>query len=157
VRRILEGARFSALVAIVGLASTMVATLAWSIAKSIKLFAHLLDGGWRDDLTIVELLEAIDTYLLGIVQLIVVIGLYELFVGPLNVPAWLKASSLDDLKKSIVDVLIVFIAVKGIERLLAAGDPLDTLAFTGAVAVLIVALSLYRLRPGRPGASRRGS
>jgi hypothetical protein len=32
----------------------------------------------------------------------------------------LKARSLDDLKKSIVDVLIVFIGVKGAERLVAA-------------------------------------
>ena len=126
VTRILEASRFMAIVAIAGLAATMATTLAWSVAKSVKLFSHLLDGGWRDDLTIVELLEAIDTYLLGIVQLIVVIGLYELFVGPLNVPAWLKAGSLDDLKKSIVDVLIVFIAVKGIERLLAEGDPPST-------------------------------
>jgi uncharacterized membrane protein YqhA len=71
----------------------------------------------------VDLLEVVDTYLLAIVQLIVVIGLYELFVGALDVPGWLKARSLEDLKKSIVDVLIVFIRVKGVERLVAVKNP----------------------------------
>jgi len=76
-------------------------------------------------LAIAGLLEIIDTYLLAIVQLIVVIGLYELFVGPLKVPAWLKARSLDDLEKSIIDVLIIY---------------------NSAVAVLIIAFTLFTRR-----------
>ncbi len=145
-KRLLDHARYLVLIAVAGLATTMLVTFVWSIAKSVKLIALLLDGGWRDDLAMVDLLEVIDTYLLAIVQLIVVIGLYELFIGPLDVPPWLKARSLDDLKKSIVDVLIVFIGVKGIEGLLDAGKPLDALTYTGAVAILIAGLSLFRLR-----------
>jgi uncharacterized membrane protein YqhA len=146
VRRLLGLARHVVVIPVAGLTVTMLVTFVWSIAKTVSLVDHLLDGGWRDDLSVVDLLEVIDTHLLAIVQLIVVIGLYELFIGPLDVPAWLKARSLDDLKKSIVDVLIVFIGVKGVERLLAAEDALDALTFTGAVAVLIGALSLFRLR-----------
>jgi uncharacterized membrane protein YqhA len=145
-RHILNRARYLVVIAVVGMFATTVVTFVWSIAKSIRLVASLLDGGWRDDLSMVDLLEVIDTYLLAIVQLIVVLGLYELFVGPLDLPAWLKAKSLDDLKKSIVDVLIVFVGVKGVERLVAAKEPLDALTDAGAVAVLIAALSLFRLR-----------
>lgn len=82
-------------------------------------------------------------------QLIVVIGIYELFIGALDVPDWLKARSLEDLKKSIVDVLIVFIGVKGVERLVAVQEPIDALTYTGAVAILTAALSLFRLKPSR--------
>lgn len=148
-KRLLEHVRYLGAVAVAGLTVTMSATFAWAIAKTIRLIGTLLDGGWRSDLTMVDLLEVIDTYLLAIVQLIVVIGIYELFIGALDVPDWLKARSLEDLKKSIVDVLIVFIGVKGVERLVAIEEPLDALTYTGAVATLIAALSLFRLKPSR--------
>ena len=137
-------ARFVVLIAVVGLLATTLASFGWGIAKTVKFVDTLLSGGWRDDLTVVQLLEVIDIYLLAVVQLIVAIGLYELFVGTLDVPEWLRIDSLDDLKKSIIDVLIVFIGVNGVERLVKTPDPLDALASSGAVAVLIVALTAFR-------------
>ena len=147
--RLLERVQYLVVVAVAGLIVTMTVTFAWAIAKTVGLIDVLLDGGWRSDLSMVDLLEVIDTYLLAIVQLIVAIGLYELFIGALDVPEWLKARSLEDLKKTIVDVLIVFIGVKGVERLVAIEEPIDALAYTGAVAILIAALSLFRLLPSR--------
>jgi uncharacterized membrane protein YqhA len=79
------------------------------------------------------------------VQFIIVIGLYELFIGELDVPQWLKIDSLDDLKKSIIDILVIFVAVKGIEGLLKQKDPLDALTFVGASASLILVLTLFRV------------
>lgn len=125
----------------------MALTFASAMAKTFQLFKPILNGGSQNDLAIVDLLEVIDVYLIGIVQLIVVIGLFELFIGEIDVPDWLKARSLNDLKKSIVDVLVVFIGVKGIERLVAEKDAMDALAYSGAVALTIVALTLFRLAP----------
>ena len=160
--RFLEHVRYVVVIAVAGLTLTMSMTFAWAIAKTVRLMGTLLDGGWRSDLSMVDLLEVIDTYLLAIVQLIVAIGLYELFISALDVPDWLKARSLEDLKKSIVDVLIVFIGVKGVERLVAVQKPIDALTYTAAVAILIAALSLFRLKPSRyeppaPTASGRDS
>jgi uncharacterized membrane protein YqhA len=142
--------RFLAIIAVVGLFVTTVTTFIWALAKSVKFIGDLLeggwtDGGWRDDSKVVDLLGVVDLYLLAVVLLIVVIGLYELFIGELDVPEWLRVDSLDDLKKSIVDILIVFIGVKGVEKLVGTKDPTDALAFSGAVAVLIVALSFFRI------------
>ena len=161
-KRLLEHVRYVVVIAVAGLTLTMGVTFAWAIAKTVRLMGTLLDGGWRSDLSMVDLLEVIDTYLLAIVQLIVAIGLYELFISALDVPDWLKARSLEDLKKSIVDVLIVFIGVKGVERLVAVQEPIDALTYTAAVAILIAALSLFRLKPSRyeppaPTASGRDS
>lgn len=123
---------------------TTIATFVWAIAKSTRLIEALLAGAWRDDLTIVDLLEAIDLFLIALVQLIVVIGLYELFVGDLEVPAWLQAHSLEDLKKTIIDVLVVFLAIKGIEGFLRADEPLDALVTTAAAATLLIALTAFQ-------------
>ena len=146
-KRVLERARHIAVLAVAGLGVTMSVTFVWAIAKTVRLISVLLDGGWRNDLSMVDLLEVIDTHLLAIVQLIVMIGLYELFIGELDVPEWLTARSLEDLKKPIVDVLIVFIGVKGVERLVATKKPLEALTHTGAVAILIAALWLFKLKP----------
>jgi uncharacterized membrane protein YqhA len=148
--RLLGRVRFLAIIAVAGLLVTTVATFIWSLAKSVKFITELVDGGWsnggwRDDAKVVDLLGVVDSYLLAVVLLIVVIGLYELFIGELDVPQWLRVDSLDDLKKSIVDILIVFLGVKGVETLVGAKDPMDALAFAGAVAILIVALSFFRI------------
>jgi uncharacterized membrane protein YqhA len=145
VRSILSASRFLAFVAVIGLAATTMATFGWSIAKSVQFVADLATGGWKEDGAVVQLLEVIDTYLLAIVQLIVVIGIYELFIGSLDVPDWLHAKSLDDLKKSIVDVLIVYVGVKGVEGLIKRSDPSEALTYTGAVAILIGSLTLFRI------------
>jgi len=144
VKQVLGFSRFIVLVAVIGLGATTIASFGWGVAKSVKLIGDLLDGAWRDDVTIVQLLGVIDMYLLAVVQLIVTIGLYELFIDELAVPQWLRVDSLDGLKKSIIDVLIVYMGVKGIEGLLTKKDALDSLSFSGAVAILVIALTAFR-------------
>lgn len=130
--------------AVLGLFVTTVATFGWAIGRTVVFVGNLADGGWGDDRLLIDLLDVIDTYLIAVVQLIVVIGLYELFVGDLDVPDWLEVSSLDDLKKSLIDALIVVLAVKGIEKLIAAKEPIDALYHATAVAALVVALTWFR-------------
>jgi uncharacterized membrane protein YqhA len=142
--RAVGAARHLAILAVAGISLTAMATFVWAIAKSIRLVDALVGGAWRNDLSVVDLLEAIDLYLIALVQLIVIIGLYELFIGDLDVPAWLEVRTLEDLKKTIVDVLIVFIAIKGIEGLLRADTPLDALINTAAAAILLLALTAFR-------------
>lgn len=143
-RRSLGDVRFLALVAVVGLCASTITTFWIAIGKTVRLVDKAISNGTGDELLIVSVLEAVDTHLLGVVQLIVAIGLYELFVGDLRVPDWLEARSLEDLKKPIVDVLVVFVAIKGIERFVVEDEPLDALAAVGAAAVLIASLTLFR-------------
>lgn len=144
-RRVLGPVRYIAIIAVVGLFATSLATFGWSVARTVLFVSDLFDGKWRSDDQVVSLLKTIDTYLLALVQLIIVVGLYELFIGELDVPEWLKIDSLDDLKKSIIDILVVFVAVKGIEGLLKQKDPLDALTFVGAATSLILGLTLFRI------------
>ena len=143
--KVLGPARYIAIIAVIGLLVTSIATFGWSIARTVLFVDDLFQGKWRSDEQVVSLLKTIDTYLLALVQFIIVIGLYELFIGELDVPQWLKIDSLDDLKKSIIDILVIFVAVKGIEGLLKQKDPLDALTFVGASASLILVLTLFRV------------
>jgi len=146
--KVLGPSRFLAIVAVVGLFATSIATFGWSVARTVLFIDDLFAGKWRSDDQVVSLLKTIDTYLLALVQFIIVVGLYELFVGELDVPEWLKIQSLDDLKGPIIDILVVFVAVKAIEGLLKQKDPLDALTFVGAAASLILVLTVFRLAKG---------
>jgi len=142
---VMERFRFLAIIAVIGLAVTTAATFGWSIAKSVKLVGDLLSGEWRNELMVVKVLQVIDTYLLAIVQLITAIGLYELFIGRLETPEWLEVHSLDDLKKPIVDMLIVYVGVKGVEALVKAERPVDALLSAAAVGIIVLSLTAFRL------------
>lgn len=144
-KRIVGLSRYLVLGAVLGFALLAIATFVWGGAKTVLLFSDLLDGAWRKDFSLVKLLQVIDTFLLAIVQLIVALGLYELFIGDLDLPDWLHIRSLDDLKKSVVDVLVIFVAIKGVEVLFDSGTSADRLRSVGAVALLIGALTMFRL------------
>ncbi|MEN9821914.1 MAG: YqhA family protein [Ilumatobacteraceae bacterium] len=144
-RFLLERFRFIAVIAVIGLAVTAAATFGWSVAKSVKFVSDLLSGEWRNELMVVKLLQVIDTYLLAIVQVIIALGIYELFVSDLDVPSWLDVHSLDDLKKPIIDVLVVYVGVKGVEALVKTPDSADALRSTAAVGIIILALTGFRL------------
>jgi uncharacterized membrane protein YqhA len=123
------------------------------IAKTVKLFQHLLDGGWDENAPLVELLQVVDTFLLAVVTIIVAVGLHELFVGELDLPDLLVVESFDDLKKAVIDVLVVFVAIRGIEELYSNQSAADRLMAAGGVAILIFALITFRWKPfgtGKP-------
>lgn len=143
-RKVLGPARYIAIIAVLGLLATSVSTFGWSVARTVLFVSDLFEGKWRTDEQVIALLKTIDIYLLALIQFIMVIGLYELFIGELDVPDWLKIDSIDDLKKSIIDILVIFVAVKGIEGLLKQKDPLDALTFVGASSSLILVLTLFR-------------
>ena len=68
-------------------------------------------------------------------------------------PEWLRVRSLDELKKPIIDVLILFVAIKGIEQLFEAPLPLDGLLSATSVAVIVLSLTAFRALTSKRGAS----
>jgi uncharacterized membrane protein YqhA len=142
VRWMLERLRLLIVVAVVGLTLTTVVTLGWGVARAVALIGVLLAGGWLEDATLVGLLEVVDLFLVATVQMIVVLGLYELFVGDLDLPDWLTVRNLGELKQPIVDVLVVLMVIKFIERALTV-PPLDALHYGLAYAVVIGALVAF--------------
>lgn len=137
-------ARYAAYPAVVGLWVTFAITLVLAAGKTVSLLDDLIAGTKNQDLAIVSVLEIIDAYLLAIVQLIVVFGLYGLFIADLRLPKWLEARTLEDVKKPIVDVLVVFVAIKGIERFLTVHNTREGLESVASVALIILALTAFR-------------
>ena len=131
-------------VAALALFVTAAVTFVWGAAKAWSLVRLLLEDGPGASLAVVELLEVIDTYLLGTVTLILAVGLVELFITPLRLPEWLVIEDLGDLKGKVIDGVILVAAIKFLEKLVVGRDALDVLWYGLAVAVVSAVLLAVR-------------
>jgi uncharacterized membrane protein YqhA len=144
--RILERLDLLASAAVVVLSVLGVVTLGWAAAKGGQFVQDLVTNeGWREAAAIAGLLDAVDTLLVGITLLIVAAGLYELFVGDLDLPDWLVTRDLGELKSRISDAVVIILTVKFTERFLTAGTSGDVFRYGLAVAAVIAVLVLFNV------------
>ncbi len=101
------------------------------------------------DLT-VEFLAVIGVMLRAVVMYLIGVGLYSLFVEPLNLTAALGVESLVDLETKVVSVVVVILAVTFLQHFIRWEDPLATLQFGAALALVSGALVLFQWN-GRQG------
>ncbi len=151
--KLLERFRHVIAIASIVLVVTTVATLAWSVALTVQLVDDLLSGGWRSSALVADLLAIIDLLLIATVQVIVAVGLWELFIGRLDLPEGLRVGSLNELKTVLAELIVLVIAIKFVEKLINSSDALDVLYYAAGVSLVgltLVASSLGKKGPG-PG------
>jgi uncharacterized membrane protein YqhA len=95
------------------------------------------------DLT-VEFLELVSVMLKAVVFYLIAVGLYSLFIAPLNLPVALGVETLNDLETKIISVVIVIMAVEFLEHFIRWEDPVETLQYGAALAVAVAALVLFQ-------------
>ncbi|HEX8033274.1 MAG TPA: YqhA family protein [Ktedonobacterales bacterium] len=88
-------------------------------------------------------IEFADLTLLASALLIVGLGLFELFIGPAPMPDWLIITSLDDLKASLVNVVVVVLGIAFLGQVVTWDGVRNLLPFGVAIAAVIVALSVF--------------
>lgn len=144
--KILENSKYVVLIAVVSLMLAAVVTFGWGAVKTANFIWTLVSGG-NDTLAILNLLDIMDTFLIGTVLFIFAIGLYELFIGKLQQPEWLDIDDLGKLKAKLSDVIVLFMAIKFLDKLLQSKNYQDTLLYAISVAVVAAVLIAFtRLR-----------
>ena len=100
--------------------------------------------------TVAHVVASVDGFLLGTVMLIFSLGLYELFISPIDAADGkstaskiLMINSLDDLKDKLAKVILMILIVMFFEQaiFLKPTGPLELLYY--ALAIMLVALALY--------------
>jgi len=92
----------------------------------------------------------LDLYLIGTVLIITAVGLYELFIGDVTLPGWLVIRSLSDLKTKIVEVIVLVIGIKFLEKLVTVKDPIDLLWYgLGSAVVMGVLIGWNSLKSAK--------
>src|SRR5689334_15708447 len=116
VRRLLASSRFFIIVAVIGsFVASATALVYGGVTTALIVLRTARERDFSDDgakLLSVELVTMIDLFLLGTVLYIFSVGLYELFIDQgLPMPAWLRITTLDDLKERLLGVVAVLLAV----------------------------------------------
>jgi uncharacterized membrane protein YqhA len=101
-------------------------------------------GDVRSTHLTVKFLEIVSVMLKAVVFYIIGVGLYSLFVAPLNITISLGVQTLYDLESKIVSVVVVILGVTFLEHFILWEDPLATLQFGGAMALGVAPLVLFQ-------------
>lgn len=146
--RLLAGTRYLVIIAVFGILAQALATFGWAVAMTLDFVGDLVtDSTWQERDTVVGLLQVLDLYLIGTVLIITAIGLYELFIGHVDVPEWLAVTTLSDLKAKIVDVLVLVIGIKFLEKAVRTTEAIDVLWYgLGSAAVMSVLVGWNSLK-----------
>ena len=92
----------------------------------------------------IELVETVDTFLVAIVLIVIALGLYQLFVSPIEgLPPWLIARSVGDLEKRLAGMVITVLAVIFLIQAVQWESGIDILWIGLAVAAVIVAVAFF--------------
>lgn len=91
-----------------------------------------------------EFLEIVSVMLKAVVFYIIGVGLYSLFVAPLNITLSLGVETLADLESKVISVVIVILGVTFLEHFVAWEDPVAALQYGGAMALVVISLVLFQ-------------
>jgi uncharacterized membrane protein YqhA len=135
-RRLLELSRYSALLGVLSLLAAGVTAFAWGTAKTVHVVGKVLASHGADPTIAVQMIALLDAFLIALALLFFAVSLYELFIGELNVPPWLIAHGVHDLKVKLSSVVVLVMAVSFAEHLVEWRDPQGTALFALAVALV---------------------
>jgi uncharacterized membrane protein YqhA len=146
--QVIGHSRFIVLIAV---AAVMLVAVSLFLLGAIQAFTSVW-GAWKaviqgelhsTQLTL-QFLEVVSAMLKAVVFYIIGVGLYSLFVAPLNITVSLGVQTLADLESKVVSVVVVILGVTFLEHFVQWEESLATLHFGAAMAVVIAALVMFQ-------------
>lgn len=144
--RFVSSLRYLALIGVVFTALASACAFVWGAWKTIALVAGMVRG--ENAGVAIELIRVMDGFLIAAGLLIFALGLYELFIGPLQLPEWLVINDLDSLKSKLATIIVLVMAVAFLEDV-EHGAPGQEIFFTGAGIALVGAILIFYARGGK--------
>ena len=124
---------------LLGLAVTI-----YSFVEGFHVIDIILQFSTSESNVIYKALGILDLILLSFSIYIASIGIYELFVKPIeNLPDWIQVKDLDALKAMLIKVIIVVMGISFMGRMVTWDGKENLLQYGGAVAAVILALSYF--------------
>ena len=142
---------FSRFIVLVGSFSSLLLALLLSISVAVRVVTLFASDFWSSlgseeatKLLTVTAVEQADVILISAALLIIGIGLYVLFIEPMeNLPQWLEISSVDDLKHSLVSVVVAVLGVNFFTRVVEWRGSSDILYLGGAIGFVVLSLAAF--------------
>jgi len=144
--RVVGWTRFMALVPTTGLLIGAVLVMIAGTWKTVALVIETVSNPSDTKHILVGVVEAADTFLLGIVIYIIALGIFSLFIEDrVPLPEWLEFHNLEDLKEKLIGVVVVVLAVFFLGRVIEARsvDYLQIMYLGLGIAGMVVALGYF--------------
>ncbi len=141
--KFIEQTRYIALIAVFFLLATSLFTFGWGALKALTAISTIVVSMGKDEAIAVSLIEEVDVFLIAIALYVFAVSIYELFIADLNLPDWMIAHNLFELKAKLSGVIVLVMAVKFLEKLLGPKDTGDVLQI--ALSITLVSLALIAL------------
>ena len=140
---ILEKSKYLALIGVLALLLAAIAAFAWGTLKTVDTISLVISSLGRDKAITVELIEIVDSFLIATALLIFTVSLYELFIDKLDLPEWMLAHNLYELKTKLSSIIVLVMAVKFLEKLLDVKDAASLLQIGAATALISAVLIAF--------------
>lgn len=145
-KRILESSRYLAIIGVISLLAAALATFAWGTLKTFATVGLIVNSAGGDAGITIALIAIVDSFLIATTLLIFSASLYELFIGKLELPEWMLAHNLYELKAKLSSMIVLVMAVKFLEKFLELKDAealLKTGLATAAVSAALIAFGVF--------------
>jgi uncharacterized membrane protein YqhA len=142
-KALFEKTRYLTLIAVVSLLVAAFISFIWGAIKTFHAVSEILFSAGQDKLISLYLIQLVDVFLISIALLIFAFSIYELFVGDLDLPEWIVAHNLHDLKARLSSLAILVMAIKFLERVFEGLAPKQTLYLGLAIAVVSAVLIAF--------------
>ena len=140
---ILEKSKYLALIGVIALLFSAVAAFLWGTFKTVNTIYLVFSSVGMDKSIAVEFVEIVDGFLIATAVLIFSVSLYELFIGKLDLPDWMLAHNLYDLKAKLSSMIVLVMGVKFLEKILDVKDTNDLLRIGIATALMSAVLIAF--------------
>jgi uncharacterized membrane protein YqhA len=131
------------LLALVGVVFSLLAAAASFVvggAMTLGLLRSLVVPGRHTAPLRVELVGLMDVFLVAAALLLFALGLHQLFVGELELPAPLVVGSLEELKGRLAGIVVLVLAVDFLEHFVGWENGMETLLHAAALALVAASL-----------------
>jgi len=142
-KAILEKSRYLAIIGVISLLVASLAAFGWGTLKTVSTALLVIQSAGRDHAITIELIEIVDSFLIATAILIFAASLYELFIGDLDLPEWMLAHNLYDLKAKLSSMIVLVMAVKFLGKLEEAKDTQELLQTGAAISVMSAVLIAF--------------
>lgn len=146
-KTILEQSKQFAWISIIALIIAALFAFLWGAVKTFDAVSIIITTLGQDPLITFYLIQLVDIFLIAITLFILAASIHELFIGKLNLPDWMVAHNLDELKVKLSSVIVLVMAVKFVQKLVESSDALELLLQGVAIAVvsgMLIAFSYFK-------------
>ena len=150
-KSLFRGFKFISIIAIASLLVSSVIAFFMSAMKTVQAGLAFASGLESGSLMTVRFIQIIDMSLIATALYVFAVGLYELFIGKLDIPEWMSSTDLYQLEIKLGSLLILIMAGTFLEHLMKWRGAQDTMFFAISIAVVSMTLIGFSLASRKSG------